>query len=487
MASEFYDSGLFYGDGTFYLGGDSGSDSPIGLSFYRTSQDNVYVFYWTFNSSMFTPALASFDYELQIDQVDTFDSPSLSTFTSSTAITYQDGNVWKGFAIPVAPRINATEQIWYARVSIIDGISFGWSETLIWTIPQSWQQQTAETLMLSLPDAHVYGKGDLLLPVEDRNSNLYVVENMYANQFDAAYYENFLTQTDNFIALCRDENLYSIYGVLFDFPKPVSMVPVDYRGILRALMSASLVGSTNGALDYICRAFTGITPLLIPVRDFNEFFLSVVQDDPITPVSGQTIFNTTYPFLDATLVIENLTTGLIVPDSDYESDGINSSWTLFTPTTDVLQATYDISANPPLIFDSLEGATTLTGTVTFTNDSVLVTGAGTLFLSELAVGDQISDEDGIYIGTILSIDDDENLTLVDEWFGITESISNAIKLQYTDLEVPPPILWTSQSLAFAIEIDVRNPAFFTLDLALIEKLCNLLLPAYIKSYYIITN
>jgi len=143
--------------------------------------------------------------------------------------------------------------------------------------------------MTSLPDYHVYGKGDLLKPVNQRNSNLYLVENMYGNQFDQVYYTNFLTQTDNYVTLCVDENLYQNFGVLFNFPKPNTMQYVDYRWILINLIQASLVGSTNEAIILTIQAFTGVPPEITPIRDENDFFLVTIQDPPTTQNLNTTI------------------------------------------------------------------------------------------------------------------------------------------------------------------------------------------------------
>src|SRR6185295_6309683 len=121
------------------------------------------------------------------------------------------------------------------------------------------------------------------------------------------------------------------------------------------------------------------------VRDFNNFILTTTQDAPITPpgfpVPPQTVFFTSTPYLSE-LTVENLTTGLFVPPSAYVQDRNAGTWTMNVGTYDTLQATFD-TGNPIKIFDSLEGATALTGTVTFTHGSNTVTGVGTAFLAEV--------------------------------------------------------------------------------------------------------
>src|ERR1700688_3349353 len=114
----FYGSGIFYGSGAQYIGSASPAAQgiPLDLRFYRTSQDGIYVFWWGFNPAFITPSLALAGFDLELDTSPLFTSPNLVTFTQSTAITFQNGNVRKGFAVPVAARIDGIVQTWYARV-----------------------------------------------------------------------------------------------------------------------------------------------------------------------------------------------------------------------------------------------------------------------------------------------------------------------------------------------------------------------------------
>jgi hypothetical protein len=481
----FYGSGVFYGSGAKYVGATTTAAQgiPIDLRFYRTSQDGIYVFWWGFDSAFITPALALAGFDLELDTTPLFDSPNLVTFTQLTAITFQNGNVRKGFAVPVAARIDGVIQTWYARVRTHTGSFISdWSAILVWTIPISVQQSTAEALMESLPDYHVYGKGDLLKPVLQRNTNLWLVENMYGNQFDMVYYATYLTQTNNYVDLCVDENLYQNFGILFNFPKPISMQYVDYRWILMNLYFASLVGGTNEAVILVVQAFTGVPPEITNIRDLNNFILNTPQDPPIVPTGAQSVFYTSSFFVPGTLVVQDITTGLLVPSTDYTTDPVLGSWTMNTPTTDTLQATFDIG-NPIKIFDALSGATALTGTVTFTNGSTALTGVGTLFLTELSVGEEVTDPDGIYLGTISLIPSNTSAILTLPWAGPTETVT-AYVLEYSDVQLPVPILWDINTLAWGILITIFDPGEFILPLvSVLESLVNLLVPAAVKTYF----
>lgn len=486
----FYNAGIFYGSGAFYAGASTSANQaiPLDLRFYRTSQDGIYVFWWGFDSAFISPSLSSAGFDLELDTSPLFNTPNLVTWTELTAITYQNGNVRKGFAVPVAARINDTTQTWYARVRThTPSLTSDWSAVLTWTIPPSVQQSDAEALMKSLPDYHVYGEGDLLKPVDQRNTNLWVVEEMYGNQLDKAFYASFLTQTNNYIDLAVDEVLYVNFGIMFEFPKPNSMQYVDYRWILMNLYLAALVGGTNQAVIDIIQSFTGVPPAINNVRDFNNFILTTTQDAPITPpgfpVPPQTVFFTSTPFTGE-LTVEDLTTGQFVPSSAYVADRIQGKWTMNVGTYDTLQATFD-TGNPIKVFDSLSGATALTGLVTFTHNSINITGTGTLFLTQLNLGQQITDAGGIYLGTVAAVLDNTHVTLSTVWSGPTETVT-AYRLQYTDTQLPVPVLWDSSTLAFGVIITIFNPgnvpqAF--IDSA--EQLVLQLVPASTKVYFIV--
>ncbi len=474
---------IFYRDGVFY--GPSSISIPQDLQFYRSALDGIYVFHWGFSSAFISPSLATFDYELQLDTVSTFDSPNLVDFLSADVISFQNGNIRKGYTVSVNARIDKIEQIWYARVRIVEGLTYSlWSSTLTWSIPQKYIVQEAENLMNALPDSYVYGKEDLKLPISQRKSLIYTIDTMYGQQYDAVLYENFLTANDNYIDLCRDEFLQQNFGIQFNFTKPTNMQYADYRWILKQLIIASLDGGTNEAISLVVAAFTGVPPNLSNIRSDNDFFLNTIQDSPIVPSGSTTVFHTSYPFIGGTLTVEDLTTGLLVSSGNYTENPVKGIWTMTVATTDTLQAIFDVGGinDPvPLVFDSTD-YTALSGTVTFTHGSDSVTGASTLFTSELSVGNEITDAQGIYLGIVSVISDDTHLSFINPWFGPIETVS-AFKLHYTDVQLPPPIDWAKKTLANGLVISVLNPGLFLLDQNLIETLGGLVFPATLKVYW----
>lgn len=89
-------------------------------------------------------------------------------------------------------------------------------------------------------------------------------------------------------------------------------------------------------------------------------------------------------------------------------------------------------------FNSFVGAvagTPITGTVTATKDNIIVTGSGTLFTSELAVGQRLRAVSGNMSSPIQSIESNTSLTLASPWPHDTESAVTATELMGVTFEV----------------------------------------------------
>jgi hypothetical protein len=370
-------------------------------------------------------------------------------------------------------------------ISLLAGVSTSaWSFTIPFVIPQKWEVEEAENLLDNLPDYHVYNKEDLRKPVAQRNTNLYMFMNMYGKELDQTKLENYLTTTNIYLDFCRDEALFDNFGDLFNYPKTVLQEHIEYRESLRAMISGSLAGSTVEAVSGVIRSFTGVDPDIRLIRAFNDFYLNTIQDVPTVPGGPQTVFTTSEPYIAGSLVVEDITSGLLVSSGAYTENPGAGSWAMIAPTSDTLQAMFDIgqTGDPvPLVFD-IADTTALTGTVTFTHGSTSVTGVGTLFTTELAVGKEITDAQGLILGTVLAINNNLSLVLTEPWIGITSS-GSATKLRYTNLQVPPSILWDRRSLAHGIVMHVFNPGQFALPTDLIESLVDKLLPSHVLRFY----
>lgn len=555
---NFYQS-ILYGT-QFY--GPSGTDVPQDLRFYRTNTDNVYVFHWGFKELFIGPILSTLDFELQIDFDSSFSTPNLQTFTSANVIDFQNGDVRKGFAVTMFPRLDKTEQTAFARVRAFDPStsSFsGYSLILQFTILEKFQVEEAENIINNLPDRHVYNKEDVLRPVSERNTLLYQFAEMYGSEIDQTKLETILTSTNITIDLCRDEQLFDNFGTLFNYTKPQDQEFVEYRECIRALIDGSLVGGTLDAIQRVIRCFTGISPIVQNIRDRADFFLSTLSETPPeTPNGVITVFSTSFDYevgslqvlknglvqtIGVDFVENHATPGFDMTIAPLGGDLLEVLFDLVGPD-DPNPVLFDLSDNTPLtgtitftngssnvtavggafltelqpgvlitddggfslgqvrniidddnlvLTDDWTGVTGanasakkinfnstrhITGTVTFTNGSLSVSGVGSTFLADLAPGNTITDNDGLVFGIVDSISDNENLLLTSVWTGNTGTNFNARKLVYDD-----PVSWSSPSLAHGVTIQVLNPGQFTLDQDLLIALILKIIPAHVEVFF----
>ena len=426
---------IFYGDGFYGEGDVAGPDVPIELAFYRTNTDNVYVFHWGFQEIFITPNIVNIGFDLEIDTVNTFDGPDYQTFDQTTALTYQNGNVRKGAAIMVNLRQDGTEQTWYWRVRTKSGFipSLFWSNTAQFTILKKFEVAAAEALLNNLPDYHVYGKSDLRRAVGERSSKLYKICNMYGKEFDQSELENILTTTNNYISLCRDEQLFQNFGYFFSYIKPQQQTAVEYRNALKNLLLGSLQGGTFSAIRRVVKSFTGVTPILQAIKDRNEFFLSTILEDPIGAIDGvNTSFLVSQEYTAGTLVV--LLNGVPQdPGQDFQELPFEPGFTMTVAPMlgDVITVVFDIGdrTDPlPVVLDLTDRAI-LTGSFNFEHGSRILTGSGTLFTTEVQPGMILVDTEGMAFVIVESIQDDENLTAKNFWVGAT-STGAGYKLNY---------------------------------------------------------
>lgn len=323
-------------------------DIPIDLKFYRTNVDGVYVFHWGFNENFISPSLAALDYTLEIDTVNTFDSSAKTSFTSSTAISYQNGNIRKGFAVPVASRVDNVTQTWYAHVRSFSGSDVsGWSDPIAFTVLPRVEMISAERLLNYLPDGHVYNKEDLRKAVSLRNTNIYTIDTVYGKEFDSVFLERTLTAHNNYISLCRDEYLFDNYGVLFNYAKPQNQQFIEYRNTLESLITSSLVGGTETAIRKVIKSFTGVNPDIQLIRNNSDFFINSVMEVPAeTPDGTRTFFSTSSDYIPGTLVV--LKDGTVqTPGVDFTENHSTPGFTMASaPSASGPTSTVTISYTP---------------------------------------------------------------------------------------------------------------------------------------------
>lgn len=416
------------------------------------------------------------------------DSTSVFIVYQSNVQSYQNGNEAKGYQIAVPSRtINPKENL-FVRVRTLSGVNVvsPYSVTLSIQLLDRYDLVEAENLINNLPDYHIYNKNIVKLPEAQRVTLLWKIMKMYGLELDRALLLKELVRTDNYISLTRDEQLFANFGTFFNFIKPTSMQPVDYRRCLQALIAASFEGSTDEAILTIVRCFTGVSCTIETIRDIADFFLTTILEQFTTSGTTNTYqFNQALSFVANSLVLVrdgSTTHALLTPGLDYqELDTLPGFKTTVTdPSGVTLTAFYDIAEPSPILFDPTDGLT-FSGVIGLTNGDIDVFGTGTSFNSNLNIGDQITD--GQVWSTVQFISDNAHLTLTESWPGDSELIPLK-KLRYTDVQIPPRTVWDAQTEAFGVLLTIFNPAQFTLDRILIEQLIGLILPAHVKALFV---
>lgn len=413
------------------------------------------------------------------------DNTSIFQVYQSNVQVFQNGNVAKGFQVQVPDRLINSGETLYARVRTLNSVvpvgSF--CPTLTFQLLNAVDASSAEALITGLPDYHIYNEDVVKLPLAQRNTLLWNIMAMYGKEYDRSFLLKELVRLDNYLKLTRDENLFDMWGTYFNFRKPTSMQFVDYRNLLKCLVRAALVGSTDQAIIDVIDCFTGVGPLVAPIRDVADFFLTTIREEYVTTGTTNT-YLTSQAFLTTTLQLVRVgptTDTVLTPGIDYSPMVTPPGFTtlITDPAGNTLTAFYDISEPEPLIFDPTDSIS-LSGTIGLTHGNAEVFGTGTTFTSSLQIGDQITD--GQVWDTVHSIASNIHLTLDTPWPGNTEQIPLR-KLRYTDLQIPPNTLWDQFTEAFGCLITVFNPAQFTLDSVLIEQLVGLFLPSHVKVFY----
>jgi hypothetical protein len=250
--------------------------TPKNLLYHVNDIENIYTFYWDFDDSLM-PTLSACSWELQISTDSTFVIPGDIYLKGPAGDTlgFHDGNPVKGVDITIPGRTYAQEQELYARVRTWDGSTFSaYSNTLAFTIYEDYKDTYAENLLTIVPDAHVYDKDPLLLPVAQRTTNLYSrIFKMYGANLDAMKLQLIKMKLDQGINIGRDESLYDNFGAYFDFEKPAGMDYVQYRYVLKAIFNSLFYSGTEYSIKAIVRAFTGIDPTIENIRDAANFYI----------------------------------------------------------------------------------------------------------------------------------------------------------------------------------------------------------------------
>lgn len=194
-------------------------------------------------------------------------------------LNFQRGNVGKAFTVNVYERIESARKTFYARVRVKSGLTYGgFSETLELRTLADVLRETADRMLLSLPDRHVYPVEESYRALADRKTSIAKIFETYGNELDMLFLEKEHTIRDVLPERVRDARLYEVFGSRYGYRKPSEMEFVDYRIILGNTRAASLTGGTLNAVKLIGRAFTGVDPSIYPISAIFNFITASEEE-----------------------------------------------------------------------------------------------------------------------------------------------------------------------------------------------------------------
>lgn len=484
-----------------YLDGYYGVDNstllvPQDVQYYRTTTDNVYVIHWEFTEESYVPGLEKFTYELQLDTVDTFDSPNLEIFglnvvdtilvTSTTATTFSSNTIGS------SSLTLASNQVAGKVVQITSGTGSGQlrrilsntSDTL--TTEFSWSTVPDGTSVFFVYQSNVQNfqngneaKGyEIIVPSRALNSGVQLftrVRTLGSTIAVTNFSETKVVQLLDRFDLVEAENLINNLPDYHIYNKNVLKLPEADRNTLlwkimvmygkeidRALLLKELVKTDN----YL--TFTRDENLF---ANFGSFF------NFIKPTSMQ--------FVDYRRCLQAMVEASLEGSTDAAINRIVRCFTGVHPTIKTVRDVADFFLTTILEQFSTTGTT---NTYQFTENDSFV--PGTLMVvrdsaTSHALLTPIQDytEKVSLPGFTTSITDPSGVTL-SAFYDISEpspAVFDPLDI-YDESDGFPPTIWDSRTEAYGVVIEVQNPALFTLDQALITKLVNLVLPAHIKSF-----
>jgi len=217
----------------------------------------------------------NFDFEVHIDTVDTFDSVNLKVITrgilEDEESIFQNGPFIKGITVDLGEELEETEnKTIYWKVKIIypyeTDINFSgiyesnFSQVQSFVLEKSRTQEIAENLLVVIPDKNVYNKEILHKEKLERNTVLWNILSVYAEEFDKAYKEAYRLGRDNYLNDVREKAIYNNFGTFFGLQKTIKWEWVEYRELIRTFIKAALVGGTMAALGRALEVITGAYP-----------------------------------------------------------------------------------------------------------------------------------------------------------------------------------------------------------------------------------
>ena len=220
------------------------------------------------------------NFDIEIDNVDTFDSINLKQFTFDALTDKYIGNIVFSAVIPFNKN-QFEETTYYFRVKIKNSettylVNDGTSETIqindIWTeplkfnVPKNYTKDIVEIMYNIVADSNSYNK-------EVKSANFYYLFQAFGYTLNKEFHSLLDVKNSNFLYKSKPDYLLDTFGILFKFTNVNNISMEEYRRILAKL----IVGYQNGgAWNYIkevLQYFIGYYPELTTFNNFYPWIL----------------------------------------------------------------------------------------------------------------------------------------------------------------------------------------------------------------------
>jgi len=192
---------------------------------------------------------------------------SQTTGTIGLAVDYIVGQVHKGIAVPIYPRLQGQTRPMYWRVKG----RHGWADTVyvssVFTIPQAIDEVSRDAMLALMPDP-IYKKTS--------DSNNYGMHWTYGQSLDEQYVGDVFANNDIAVASVRDITLQSKFGDYVRIMRPQNMKAIDFREILKFFFAEARESPTTSSVINVVNAALCVEPTILEIRDTVD--LEVADD-----------------------------------------------------------------------------------------------------------------------------------------------------------------------------------------------------------------
>ena len=273
----------------------------------------------------------SLDFDIQIDNLNTFDSVNLKTFSFSDITDKYIGNIVFS-AIIDFNKNQFEETTYFLRIKIKNSemncqivnngnVSFetiqindNWSNTLQFNVPKNYTKDIVEIMYKIVADSNSYNK-------EVKSANFYYLFQAFAYNINKEYHSLLDIKNSNFLFKSKPDYLAKCFGELFKFTDTENISMEEYRRILKNLIIGYQNGGAWNYIKEVLQYFIGYYPELHTFNDFYPWILRTKEmlgitqegteeepidyaiNDPINfadrnyynPESGYYLFDNSYP------------------------------------------------------------------------------------------------------------------------------------------------------------------------------------------------